>query len=680
MVARGGSPLFTQAQLPLQFSLVTKIYFGSAKSLLILGIWILLVSSAGCGRIGMSLLSLSDDSLTDNDGTSNGGGGSTIDGGTHAPIADPLELGEIDRCLLKQCASAVDRCPDSAQQWAGICGCEVVDADSDNDGAPDCIDYCPNAPDRLEGGVCGCPAALADADDDGVENCNDACPNDAQKVTPGICGCGLSEVDTDGDGMPDCADACQDDAAKVVPGSCGCGVPETDTDKDGVPDCVDTCSGDAGDVNYQPDNTCGVGYCRTTNTPSSCVAGVETACQPGAKRSDTDATCDGIDDDCDGEIDEDYVVVTQCGSGYCVAGSIPSSCDDGIETACEPGVRRSATDTTCDGIDDDCDGQVDDDYVVNDSCGVGYCQDNNTPSSCVSGVETQCRAANPLSANDTTADGVDDDCDGQVDEDACVPRTDTFGAGSHPLAPPPVCTTMTVRLWGAGGSSGNDGGYWGSASPGNGGAGGFASGTYVATAGAYTVHVGRGGQGCTGAGTVTGNTTLNGGAGGGSGSNGSGGSGDVTGGAGAGNGGAGKLGGGGGGGGSGVPWAAGGAGGGGGAASALFLGTTRLIYGGGGGGGGGCGTTIATNGTAGGSGGAACSRAGANATGSGGGGGGACLAGPSGQTQSGNGITPYTTTGVSGVSLPSGTAAGGGAAQGQCVKGGDGYAIITYGP
>jgi PAS domain S-box-containing protein len=68
------------------------------------------------------------------------------------------------------------------------------------------------------------------------------------------------------------------------------------------------------DEDYVADSTCGVGACQTGNTPSSCVAGVETACAPGSAAAD-DTTCDGVDDDCDGSVDEGLSRSTSCGVG-----------------------------------------------------------------------------------------------------------------------------------------------------------------------------------------------------------------------------------------------------------------------------------------------------------------------------------------------------------------------------
>ena len=81
---------------------------------------------------------------------------------------------------------------------------------------------------------------------------------------------------------------------------------------------------------------------------------------------------------------------------------------------CQP---ISQTDTTCDGVDDDCNGLVDDGYVVNDSCGVGQCLANNIPSSCVGGGETLCTPgpSSPENSEPTCTDTIDNDCDGLVD-------------------------------------------------------------------------------------------------------------------------------------------------------------------------------------------------------------------------------------------------------------------------
>jgi len=133
-----------------------------------------------------------------------------------------------------------------------------------------------------------------------------------------------------------------------------------------------------------------------------------------------DLICNGVDEDCDGDADEDYLPDDSCGVGACLTGNTPSSCVDGLETPCTPGMPPAPADLTCNGVDDDCDGEVDEDYAPVTSCGVGICQVTAIPSSCAGGVETACVPGAPLGA-DVTCDGVDDDCDGAADEDAIPP-------------------------------------------------------------------------------------------------------------------------------------------------------------------------------------------------------------------------------------------------------------------
>jgi predicted small lipoprotein YifL len=435
--------------------------------------------------------------------------------------------------------------------------------------------------------------------------------------------------DRDDDGTLDCDDACPDDPEKIDPGVCGCDASEVDTDGDGELDCVDTCGGSR-DADYVPDATCGVGYCRTSNTPSSCVAGTEVACVEGSPLSAADSSCDGVDDDCSGAADEDYAATGPCGTGYCRTTSVPSSCAGGVETACQPGAPRAS--------------------------------------------------------NDGTADGVDDDCDGQIDEDACIARTETYGPGAHTLAQV-GCRSVTVKLWGGGGASGSgDAGNWGLLiTGGTGGPGGYSEATLtVNSSTVLRLDVGGGGQGCGNTPGTNPTPAYNGGAGanGGSARAGSAGAdGSQAGGTGptpsgvqaGGKGGNGSFGGGGGGTGNDSGYADYGPGGSGGAASVLSAGSTLLVAGGGGGGGG-AGSDFTTAGHSGGAGGSGCSGNGTNATNGGaGGGGGVCLAGSN--MQRGSGRTPYDPD-----ALLTGGAAAGGNSNTDCATGGPGHAIVTFSP
>ena len=85
------------------------------------------------------------------------------------------------------------------------------------------------------------------------------------------------------------------------------------------------------------------------------ATGCEAVCTP----ADTpdESLCEGRDDDCDGLTDEDWTSSSVCGLGVCTRDAL---CFRG-EIACRPRLPPSATDATCDNIDDDCDGSTDED-------------------------------------------------------------------------------------------------------------------------------------------------------------------------------------------------------------------------------------------------------------------------------------------------------------------------------
>ncbi|MBL9038505.1 MAG: hypothetical protein JNG84_08345 [Archangium sp.] len=96
----------------------------------------------------------------------------------------------------------------------------------------------------------------------------------------------------------------------------------------------------------------GVGVCRAG--VATCSSGVFGPCI-GAVVPSGEA-CNGLDDDCDGEADE-ALSTSRCGLGACAA--TPAVCIDGHLTACTPGAPLSEDDTTCDGVDDNCNGAID---------------------------------------------------------------------------------------------------------------------------------------------------------------------------------------------------------------------------------------------------------------------------------------------------------------------------------
>ena len=188
----------------------------------------------------------------------------------------------------------------------------------------------------------------------------------------------------------------------------------------------DNCDGIDNDCDTRLDegylsqpSTCGLGICARQGQ-TLCVSGVETdTCQEG-QPSLRDTTCDQRDDDCDGEIDEDFAPMqTSCGYGDCFELGLRLCVEGMTIDTCVPGVRTSSRDNTCDGRDNDCDARIDEDFVGAEvDCGEGSCAAEGR-TLCSQGIESgnTCVSGEPAE-NDATCDGVDDDCDGETDEDA----------------------------------------------------------------------------------------------------------------------------------------------------------------------------------------------------------------------------------------------------------------------
>lgn len=184
------------------------------------------------------------------------------------------------------------------------------------------------------------------------------------------------------------------------------------------------------------------GACAPTIPPTPCTPQLE--------------TCNGKDDDCDGKVDEDLVTkscytgpigtegvgICKGGSQKCENGELSSCSDevipqkekegDKLDNNCNGKVDEEeciSVDEICNGKDEDCDGEIDEDLEIidcypgsKDTLGVGTCKKGTQK--CVDGKPTLCSGA-ITPQEEIPDDGLDNDCNGKVDEETSCKDGDT---------------------------------------------------------------------------------------------------------------------------------------------------------------------------------------------------------------------------------------------------------------
>jgi len=321
--------------------------------------------------------------------------------GTACTVTDTLSNNIAGTCTLGSCV------PNTPPSTAEVCG-NGIDDDCDgkvDEGCTVCIptaEICNNKDDDCDGIVdegitqqCGTGACL------GTETCVAGvfvgCT--AKTPTAEIC----NGLDDNCDGIADgFTVACSN---LVTPGG-----PASDNPGDPSNSPI-------------PQNVCHPGSKNCPVAPPgtgvfSACTGEAVGCNPTNDPSVHCDGCDGLDNDCDNKIDEDFVPAscsTSCGVGVtaCVSGHI----------VCNS--MAATTDNTCNGIDDDCDGLIDEDWKCDATpgctgpnccnCGTGTVCGGTLK--CISGT-LQCVGA---TINPEICNCLDDDCDGTVDEDVTCP-------------------------------------------------------------------------------------------------------------------------------------------------------------------------------------------------------------------------------------------------------------------
>ena len=334
-----------------------------------------------------------NDGVTDCDGVCNAVTPTEPENYGDSCTSDPNSCGDTNAGTIAcdgLCDAAI---PDERSVWNNACTSSANICGDTNAGLTDCE------------GICDASTPADPA------NYGDACSSDSNS-------CGDTNQGTMG--CDDLCDASVPDERSVWNNACTSSANSCGDTNAGVTDCDDVCDAVTPDnpTGYGDACTVGIGACESSGT-----IGCDGLCDatPGEPSPET---CNGIDDNCNGQTDESLTRDTTCGQGECAGNAGIETCSAGSwgGDTCDP--MDGAVPEVCEGsADEDCDGSAEEGC----DCIIGVTQLCSQQDGVCEGSEVTCTSEGKLpecdypsiegyESTEANCDNLDNDCDGSTDE------------------------------------------------------------------------------------------------------------------------------------------------------------------------------------------------------------------------------------------------------------------------